>query len=185
MRPAAAAIAERTAEERFTATVGMLLATRPDGKAREVVGVASEAMGLISTRRRQVTARTAELVDAYEARHGHAPNGYVLERLAQAATLATRKAKSHDGTTREQLLDSVESRMRTEIDGGLAGIADAALAARPDELGAEVWSPREVIALALHEVQQSKSGWIQTRPDGRHQPGPTRLPRRRRRRPDR
>ena len=162
-RPGAAAIAERTTEERFTATVGMLLATRADGKAREVLGVAAETLGLVSNRRHQVTARTAELVGAYEARHGKAPNSYALACMAQEATLATRKAKSHDGTTREQLLDRVEARMRWEIDGGLGAIAAAALAARPEELVPDEWSPREVIALALADVQGSSSGW--TRPE--------------------
>ena len=162
-RPAAAAVAERTTEERITAALGMLVATRPDGKAREVVGISAEAMGLISTRRHKVTAKTAELVAAFEQRYGHAPNGYQLERLSQQATLATRAAKSHDGETREQLLDRVAATMRAEVDGGLAGIADAALAARPDQASAQQWSPSEVISVALAEVQQSKSAW--TRPD--------------------
>ena len=50
-RPAAAAVAERMTAERLTHALGVLLATRPDGKAREIVGVAQEAMDLISTRR--------------------------------------------------------------------------------------------------------------------------------------
>ncbi len=73
---AAAAVGERTMEERLTAALGVLVATRPDGKAREVVGIAQQAMDLISTRRRQVTAKTAELVAAFEARHGRARTGW-------------------------------------------------------------------------------------------------------------
>jgi hypothetical protein len=61
-RPATAAAAERTTEERLTHALGVLVATRPDGKAREVVGVAQEAMDLISTRRRKLTAKAEELV---------------------------------------------------------------------------------------------------------------------------
>jgi conjugative relaxase-like TrwC/TraI family protein len=56
-RAGAAAVAERTTEERLTHALGMLIATRPDGKSREIVGVAQEAMDLISSRRRTVTAR--------------------------------------------------------------------------------------------------------------------------------
>src|SRR3954454_24513725 len=37
-RPAAAAVGERTTEERLTQTLGVRLAMRPDGKAREVIG---------------------------------------------------------------------------------------------------------------------------------------------------
>jgi conjugative relaxase-like TrwC/TraI family protein len=66
VKPAAAAVAERTTSERLAHTLGVLVAMRPDGKAREVVGIAQEAMDLISTRRRQVTAKTSELVEAFE-----------------------------------------------------------------------------------------------------------------------
>ncbi|WP_307799066.1 MobF family relaxase [Pseudonocardia alni] len=162
-RPAAAAVAERTTEERITASLGLMMATRPDGKAREVVGVSEQAMSLISTRRHKVTAKTAELVEAFETRYGHAPNGYQLERLAQQATLATRARKSHHGETREDLLDRVAARMDAEIAGGLAGIADAALAARPGEVAPMQWSPAEVVSVALAEVQNSRTVWA--RPD--------------------
>ncbi|WP_308816399.1 MobF family relaxase [Pseudonocardia alni] len=162
-RPAAAAVAERTTEERITASLGLVMATRPDGKAREVVGVSEQAMSLISTRRHKVTAKTAELVEAFEQRYGHAPNGYQLERLAQQATLATRARKSHHGETRGDLLDRVAARMDAEIAGGLAGIADAALAARPGEVAPMQWSPAEVVSVALAEVQNSRTVW--TRPD--------------------
>ncbi|MCM3846330.1 relaxase domain-containing protein, partial [Pseudonocardia sp. DR1-2] len=73
-RPAAAAVAERTCEERITHSLGMLLATRPDGKSREVVGIAEETLALFSQRRRAVTAKTAELFELFEARYGRAPN---------------------------------------------------------------------------------------------------------------
>ncbi|MGD9528652.1 MAG: MobF family relaxase [Pseudonocardia sp.] len=159
-RPAAAAVAERTTEERLTHALGLLVATRPDGKAREIVGVAQEAMDLISTRRRKLTAKAAELVVAFEARHGRAPNGLERERLTQQATLMTRKAKSHTGETREELLDRIDARIRTDIDGGLAGVAQAALAAREQGGPAPMqWSPHAVIELALAEVQARKAGW--------------------------
>jgi len=158
-RPAAAAVMERTMEERLTEVLGMLVATRPDGKAREIVGVVQKAMDLISTRRRQVTTRTQELVDAFEAKYGRAPNGLQRERLAQEATLATRRAKSHTGETRDELLDRIDTRIRSDIEGGLAGVARAVLNARPDQLMPQEWSPQAVIELALEQVQQSKAGW--------------------------
>ena len=56
----------------------------------------------------------------------------------QQATLATRAAKSHTGETREQLLDRIDARIRADVAGGLAGVAQTALAARgerPDGAG--------------------------------------------------
>ncbi|WP_246633755.1 MobF family relaxase, partial [Pseudonocardia nigra] len=161
-RAAAAAVAERTTEERITHALGMLVATRPDGKAREIVGVSPEAMSLISTRRHAVTAKAAELIAAFETRHGRAPNGLERDRLSQQATLMTRRAKSHDGQTREQLLDRVDARLRADIDGGLAGVAQAAFAAREQAPAAQAWSPQAVIETALAEVQASKAGWTES-----------------------
>jgi hypothetical protein len=158
-RPAAAAVAERTMEEHLSHALGVLVATRPDGKAREIVGVVQEAMDLISTRRHQVTAKTQELVDAYEQRYGRAPNGLQRERLAQQATLSTRAAKSHTGESRNALLDRIDERIRADIDGGLAGVAHTVLGARPDAVAAQEWSPQAVIEVALEQVQSTKAGW--------------------------
>ena len=96
-RPAAGAVAERTCEERLTHQLGALFAMRPDGKSREIVGVSAEAMDLISSRRRKVTAKAEELFAAFEARFGRAPNNAERDRLSRQATFATRAAKSHDG----------------------------------------------------------------------------------------
>jgi len=158
-RPAAAAVAERTTEERLTHALGVLVATRPDGKAREIVGVAQEAMDLISTRRHQVTAKAGELIVAFETRHGRAPNGLERERLSQQATLMTRRAKSHTGETRDELLDRIDARIRSDIDGGLAGVADAVLAARGQGPAVTEWSPSAVIETALADIQSRKAGW--------------------------
>ncbi|WP_296153611.1 MULTISPECIES: MobF family relaxase [unclassified Pseudonocardia] len=158
-RAAGAAVAERTTEERITAALGMVLATRPDGKAREVVGVSEEAMALVSSRRRALTAKAAELVADFETRYGRAPTSYERERIHQAATLVTRKAKSHTGETRAQLLERVDARIRADIAGGLAGVADTALAARTERVGAQAWSPTAVMQTALADVQSRKSTW--------------------------
>ncbi|MDN5916082.1 MAG: relaxase domain-containing protein [Pseudonocardia sp.] len=158
-RPGAAAVAERTTEERITHALGVLLATRPDGKAREIVGVAQEAMDLISSRRHKVTAKAEELIAAYEERHGQAPNGLQRDRLSQQATLLTRAAKSHTGESREELLDRIDARIRADIDGGLAGVADTVLAARGNGPAPMQWDPQAVIETALADVQSRKAGW--------------------------
>ncbi len=158
---AAAAIAERVTAERLTHALGVVLAMRPDGKAREIVGVAQDAMDLLSTRRRQLTAKTAELAEAFEARHGRAPNSLELDRLAQQATLLTRRAKSHTGETREEALDRVDAILRADLDGGLAAIAHAVLEARPQDVQAQAWSPQAVIELALEDVRRNKAGWTE------------------------
>ncbi|NWJ71501.1 relaxase domain-containing protein [Pseudonocardia sp. ICBG1122] len=161
-RAGAGAVGERTTEERLAATIGTLVATRPDGKSREVVGVSAEAMSLVSNRRHAVTAKAAELIEAFEARYGRAPNGVERDRLAQQATLATRAAKSHDGETRGDMLDRVAARLQADIAGGLAGIADTALAARRDGVTPQAFNPQAVIEIALEDVASRKSGWTRS-----------------------
>lgn len=116
-------------------------------------------MDLISSRRHAVTAKAAELIESFEARHDREPTSAERDRLIRQATFATRRAKTHDGETREQVLDRVEAQLAADIAGGLVGVADAALAARATAPEAEVWSPRAVIELALADVQSRKAGW--------------------------
>src|SRR5207245_936528 len=94
-RPAAGAMVERVTEERLAHTLGIRLGMRPDGKAREIVGVPQEVNDLLSARRRAITPKQAELVAAFEAKFGREPTRLQRSRLALQATLATRNAKSH------------------------------------------------------------------------------------------
>ncbi|MDD7942498.1 MobF family relaxase [Actinomycetospora lutea] len=161
LRPAAAAVGERTTEERLTETLGVRLAMRPDGKAREVIGVDETATDLLSSRRRAVTAKAAELIADFEARQDREAHGLERDRLSRQATMVTRRAKSHEGETREQLLDRIDRQLRDEVAGGLRGVADDVLAARGTDAQPAVdsWSPTAVLETALAEVQAKKAGW--------------------------
>ncbi|MFC7612335.1 AAA family ATPase [Actinokineospora soli] len=141
----------------------MRFATRPDGKAREVVGVAQQVMDLFSSRRRAITKRTTELMTAFETKFGRVPNSLELDRLQRQATFATRNAKSHQGETNEARLERWDRELRAEVATGLAGVADTVLdiagkAPEPDH-----WSPEQVIETALAAVQETKAAW--TAPD--------------------
>ena len=158
-RPAAGAIAERVMAEHLSRSLGVRFATRPDGKAREVLGVRQEVMELFSSRRRAITARTAGLVAEFQARFGRAPNTLELDRLQRQATLATRRAKSHDGETTEQRLDRWDAELRAEVGDGLAGVAHDVLGLVDEPRGPARWSPTAVIETALADVQAGKPTW--------------------------
>ncbi|MQA11729.1 MAG: AAA family ATPase, partial [Pseudonocardiaceae bacterium] len=162
-RGAAAAVGERTLEEHLSRALGVRFAARPDGKAREIVGVPAEVMELFSSRRRAITARTRELVDAFEAKFGRAPTSLERDRLARQATFATRRAKSHDGESIEQRLERWDRQLRAEVAGGLATVADDVLELAGKAPAAQEWSPRAVVETALAEVQSRRSAW--TAPD--------------------
>lgn len=104
-RSAASAVGERVMEEHLTRALGVRLATRPDGAAREVVGVDPSVMDLFSSRRRAITAKTRTLVAVFEAQFGRAPNSLEVDRLQRSATFATRNTKSRQGETVAERLD--------------------------------------------------------------------------------
>lgn len=158
-RPAASAVAERTTTARLTRALGVLVATRPDGKSREIVGVPGSAMDLFSSRSRNITPKTAELASAFETKFGREPNSLELVRLAKQATFATRRAKSHQGETREAMLERWERELREEVAGGLGQVAESVLSSATNKVDLESWSPAAVIETALADVQSRKSAW--------------------------
>lgn len=162
MRAAAGAIAERVMEAHLTQALGVRFQTRADGKAREVVGVQQEVMDLFSSRRRAVSARTRELVDAFQARYGHEPNALQRTRLAMQATLSTRAAKSHEGETRDQQLDRWAAALETEVGTTLGQVARDVLALRQQADPAATWSPQDVIDRALARVAQTGSSFTRS-----------------------
>ncbi|QFU90949.1 MobF family relaxase [Amycolatopsis sp. YIM 10] len=162
-RGAAAAVGERTTEEHLARALGVRFAARPDGKAREVVGIDQRVMDLFSSRRRAISKRTATMVEQFEAKFGREPNSLELDRLQRQATLATRKAKSHDGETAEARLERWDRQLRAEVADGLAGVARQVLDLPHESRPAAAWSPAEVLKTALADVQSTKAGW--TAPD--------------------
>ncbi|NWJ69603.1 relaxase domain-containing protein [Pseudonocardia sp. ICBG1122] len=88
-----AAAYERAAEQFVTEETGARFELRPDGKAREIVGVDPEVMAEASTRRGQVTGLVAERVEVYRERHGKEPDAAAMKRITDMAVYETRKAK--------------------------------------------------------------------------------------------
>ena len=119
---AAAAVAERTTEEHLTRSLGVRFATRPDGKAREILGVGARSW-TCSPPAAGRSPRPASWSTRSRPKFGRAPNGLELDRLQRQATFATRRAKSHDGETAEAAADRWDAELRAEVAGGLAGVA--------------------------------------------------------------
>ncbi|WP_103384097.1 MobF family relaxase [Pseudonocardia dioxanivorans] len=93
IKEAVAVAYERALEDKLTAGLGVVFANRPDGKAREILGVDSSLVAEASTRRAQVQERATELVEAYVDRHGYEPSPAARKAIMQMATLETRQAK--------------------------------------------------------------------------------------------
>ena len=153
------AIFLRVAEAELTARLGVRFAARPDGKAREVVGVPAEVRDLFSSRTRARTEAAQELVDQYEQTYGKKPSALILWRMNQRATLRTRKAKPKDAPTREQDLARWEAECAAEFREGLAAVVEGVDEAARAERADEVLEPDAVIALALDDLSRRKSTW--------------------------
>lgn len=160
-RPAAEAVGGRVMEARLARELGWRFETRPDG-VREVVGVDPALCEQMSRRATAITGKTAELVEAFEARFGREPSSPELNTLKQRATMATRAAKSHTGETREQMLDRWERETREGVGVGLgevaANLAGANLA-NPGDAVAEGFAPQDVIERAVAAVAERRGSW--------------------------
>src|SRR5699024_10402331 len=109
-RSSFSANAERVLMERLNAQLGVRWVQRPDGQGFEIEGVTPEQVAEFSSRRVEVTGRLAELVEAYERRHGYEPNARTMYRLAQQATKDTKtaKPKTAEAPTADQELEQWE-----------------------------------------------------------------------------
>jgi conjugative relaxase-like TrwC/TraI family protein len=158
-RPAAGAIAERTAEESLSRRLGVGFAMRPDGKAREIIGISEQLRDKFSARRRAITEGVAELANAYQATYGREPSAYVLTLISEHVTLDTRKAKPDHPPTRVELLNKWENQARAVLRSGLGRVVESANVNRDPTLVAEAFDPAKVINQAIWEVQQTRATW--------------------------
>lgn len=167
-KAAAGAVGERVMFGRLVATLGVGVAMRPDGRSREIVGVDQRVMDLFSSRSHAITPKTAELVAVFAARFGHEPNALQLDRLKRTATLATRAAKEHTGETAAQRLDrwdrmvrDMEAGLRSELAGGLAGVAWGALRVADRAQQPQGFHPAAVLEAAVAEAQAGRARWTE------------------------
>jgi conjugative relaxase-like TrwC/TraI family protein len=158
-RRAADSVAMRAAEADASERLGLEFRSRPDGVAREIVGVDKEVNDLFSTRRRVIKGELKELVAAYEERYSTAPSAYRLSLMSEQVTLKTRARKPDHPPTRAELLDAWEARMRTRfgesLDTVLEQVDDRRLAPRAPG----TFDPELVVADSLAAVQNRKAVW--------------------------
>ena len=165
-KQAAGHLAEMVANEALEREMGVRVQMRPDGKAREIVGISQERRDLHSSRRVGIKEGVAELSKAYEETHGVAPSPYVLARMSEYVTLDQRNAKKHDATTREDLLQRWEKETQTAFRESLADVVDEVAhesAVHEKYRPAREFDPQTIQRRAIAAVQEARPTW--TRPD--------------------
>ncbi len=151
-RPGAAAVSERELEVQLSQRLGIAWELREDGIGRRVVGVDRDLEALFSGRRAAITEDAERRFAQFEKAVGREPNNIERTRIMQAATLATRAAKTHESETAEEQYARWQAEAETALAGGLTRQAGyfAQLWANPDATArAEQFSPESVILQAL------------------------------------
>jgi conjugative relaxase-like TrwC/TraI family protein len=75
-------------ERRLGKSCGVVFGLRPDGRAREIVGIDQSLLGEASSRHSAVVEHLRELVVEYRDRHGHDPGPAARTKLGRQAALA-------------------------------------------------------------------------------------------------
>jgi conjugative relaxase-like TrwC/TraI family protein len=148
-------------ERRLNAWLGVQFGWRPDGRAREILGIHRSLLTEASSRRRDVTDSVGRLIAEYQQRHGYEPSPAVRTKLSRAAALSTRAAKSSMAPG-EQIRRWCGPR-RTRLAHALGEVAHrAGLVARdghPDQRHQPTRSLDEVLRAAVEVVQASHATW--------------------------
>lgn len=158
-RAAAAAVGMRVTEAQLARDLGVRVETRPDGKARELVGVGRELRELFSSRDRAITRKAGELITAFTRRFSRDPSALERSRLCKQATLATRRAKEHGGETQDQRLDRWEAECRADRDHGLTQVARDVVERAQQSGPAASWAEEDVLQRAMASLEATRGTW--------------------------
>lgn len=165
-KQAAGHLAERVAEQELERVMGWRVEMRPDGKAREIVGIDKDLRDSFSTRRVAITAEVGDISKAFEEKYGVAPSAYTLARISEDVSLRQRKSKKHDAVSRETLLQRWEESNKTRFRESLAEVPDRIAhesAVHDLHRPAKEFNPEVIQRRAIAAVQEAKPTW--TRPD--------------------
>lgn len=156
-RPAAGAVGERVMEEYVAARAGLRFEVAPDGTGRWLVGVDAELVDQFSKRSNDINPRTEALAQEFRERYGREPSLHDWSRLAQQATLETRKPKEYHAENAGARMDRWEAETQGRVGHDLATTAEAVIAAGLEPREVPTFSPAAVKMQALAELGQKRS----------------------------
>ncbi|MGW1993835.1 MobF family relaxase [Embleya sp. NPDC001921] len=155
-------LCERVAENALTRALGVEFATRPDGRAREIVGIPESLRARFSSRRRAIAAEVESYTAEFTAAHGREPSAYEHTVIAQHVTLLRREDKKRVPVPRTELLARWEQASHADPATPLADIPAATLH-RIDPRNAERPNAQAIVARATTTLDAARDAW--TRPD--------------------
>lgn len=153
------AVFMRTVEAEVHRRLGYVFATRPDGKAREILGIPEQVRDFFSSRRRALTVVADKLVAEYRQRYNREPSPWLLYKMYRHSTLATRKAKAKVAPARETELQRWGKALEAEIKTSFAAIVRDVRAVAASGRRSPSINHNQVIAQALAALEDRKQKW--------------------------
>lgn len=157
-RSGISAVADRVLAEEME-RIGLPMAVRPDGKAREVLGIEDDVMALFSERRRVISERLTPWVERAEERLGRPLTDLEAQRLSRQVTLFSRSSKTGGEGDFERHLDAWQERMTDELGRGLTPLAHRLSrqmsTAERDAPEGRSFSPSAIRAMAMEAAQDA------------------------------
>lgn len=148
----------RVAEAELTARLGVRFATRPDGVAREIVGVSAELRDLFSTRTRAVTEEAQHKLTEWSELHGDQEVPALIKwRIQKRATMKTRNAKKT--VPREESIREWDQQIAAEFREGFSAIVEGVDEAARTERPSGEFDPDVVIEMALANLTARRGHW--------------------------
>lgn len=151
----------RALEHDLHRDLGVVFANRPDGKAREILGIDPELCADASSRRATIEARVAERVAEFVEQYGHEPSPQQLKEITQTETLDSRAAKTGAAPDEQytKWSSNKSDRLSASLDAVEAAAAEVSLNGHPDlKLGAHA-TIEEALQAAVESVQTEYSTW--------------------------
>jgi hypothetical protein len=148
-------------ERRISEAFPIVFALRPDGVAREIMGVDQQLLVQASTRRLQVMERAGILVADYRAREGREPGPAAMKAINQAAALQTRASKAKTPPLDQILLwaDCRAGQLRSMIDSTVEWYHQVARLGHPDQRNQRQLPREQLLASAVMNAQSQYSTW--------------------------
>jgi hypothetical protein len=159
-RDGASAMGERVAEAHVWHSLGVRWETRPDGKARELLGVDADSTDLFSKRTAAITPAVEALVRRFKAETGREPSGRERSKLADQATLVTSRGKVYSGETREGQIARWADEHTQGLGWELGEVARAVFAHDPG--AAAEFTEHDLVQRALALVAERGQSWTRS-----------------------
>ncbi|MGE0346580.1 MAG: MobF family relaxase [Gemmatimonadales bacterium] len=158
----AAALYQQALEQELGRRLGVVFAQRPDGKAREIMGIDQRLCAEASSRARQVESNLTSALDSFRETYGREPSPRERKEMWADAKLLDRAHKTGDVAPATQLDNWAQPRradLAAALDAVVAQAEQVGRYGHPDQRGYAHRSRAEVLQAAVQRAQTTHATW--------------------------